>query len=73
MAKIIPILLLLAGCSSLPDTPIGNYDGWGKCQPGQCSKPEPTVTYRCMNGSTEVIVRGAKNPDPQTCVPVEHI
>lgn len=72
-ALIVLAAAALAGCAgrSLPDTPIGNYDGtWGPTY-----RQEPAgVTYRCAApGGTEVIVRGAKNPDPQACKPVERI
>lgn len=64
------LVLLLAGCASnrLPDTPIGNYP-IGPVTPTQVQG----VTYRCVQGGTDVLVRGAKNPDPQTCKPVERI
>jgi hypothetical protein len=59
---------MLGGC---PHTPIGNYDGWGRCAPGQCAEPRPQgTTYGCALGDTEVVVRGAKSRDPQTCLPV---
>jgi hypothetical protein len=78
--RYLTLMLLLAGCTSggavpcsrfgCPDTPIGNYNEWSK--PGTAPLPEG-VSYSCRMGGTEIIVRGAKNPDPQTCKPVERI
>lgn len=53
------------GC---PDTPIGNYNEWKK--PGTAPLPSGT-TFGCKQGDTELIVRGAANP--QACKPVERI
>jgi hypothetical protein len=79
---IVATAALIAGCAheaprcsafGCPQTPIGDYTGWGKCAPGQCAKPGELKTYRCVQGDTEIIRRGVENPDPQACKPVEHI
>jgi hypothetical protein len=51
-------ILALAACSSLPDTPIGNYPT------GPVTPLQQLRTFRCVyDDGTELIVRGAKGAD----------